>query len=99
VSLTGASHPAVSSPAGTPSTFTFPYDIDQCSAWGGGEVVLARTGAGSPAWSLYEDASTGTRAGMIPMSIGTANHGTLDATVQANVGIMFRNSVWWLLDL
>jgi hypothetical protein len=98
VALTGASHPALSSPAGTPGSFTYTHDIDQCSSWGGGETVLMRASGGAPAWALYEDTG-GTRAGMIPMSIYMANHGTMGAVAEANLEILFKNSVWWLLDL
>lgn len=99
VSLTGASHPALSSPAGTPTTFIYPMDIDQCSDWGGGEVVLARASNGSPAWSLYEDRATGARGGMIPMSIYMGNHRYVGASAEPNLAIQFKNSAWWLLGL
>jgi hypothetical protein len=99
VALTGATHPALAGPGGTPSAFVYPYDIDAAGDWGGGEVVLARASNGTAAWSVYEDAATGARGAMLPMSVGMANHGTLGATAEAQVGAMFRSSAWWALGL
>jgi len=99
VALTGTAHAALGGPGGVPASFVYPYDIDAAADWGGGVVVLARAGNGTAAWSVYEDAATGVRAAMLPMSVGMANHGTLGASAEAQVGAMFRNSVWWSLGL
>lgn len=94
----GASHPALSGPAGTPTAFTYGRDSDDTTLLASGATVLMeRADTGGPVWVL-QSLATGARSGIILANVARTNEGPMDATSQAALEVVVQNSVAWLVD-
>jgi hypothetical protein len=95
-----ATHAILTGSYGTVSAFSYDRDMDETTAWGNGETVLATRGSSTrPVWVAYEDATSGARQASYLGNIDTCNHVRLSSTARAESEALFQNTVEWLLDL
>ena len=101
VTMSGSSHDAYLGPYGTPVDFVYDNDMDEVSAWAGTTVLAYNSayGGANPAWSAYEDSLNGSRAISLETSIYMSNHDQVNTAAEAELEIIFKNSLSWLLSL
>ena len=91
------SHPALQGPYGTPTDFTYNWDMDYAAVAGRGEIVLGTHSGGYPWWLVWEDGSSGVRSATVVASLAAANEGSVGSAAQTNLEIVFKNTVSWLV--
>ncbi len=92
-------HPAYLGPYGTPTGFEYNWDMDRTSTIGVGEVVLGSHSGGYPMWLVWEDSASGVRASTLVAGLHSANEGHIGGDAEAQIEIIFKNTVSWLLDM
>lgn len=98
VLTSGASHPALSGPAGTPTAFTYGRDSDDTTLLASGATVLMQRGdTGGPVWVL-QSLATGARSGILLANVARTAEGPIDSSSQAALEVIVKNSVDWLVD-
>jgi hypothetical protein len=94
--VSGDFHPVATGYEGTPTDFTYAYDIDYSDVAGDG-IVLADHNGWHPVWVVAE--KSGYRTATLVTSVQEANHGaTGDEHARDQLRIMFVNSLAWLLE-
>jgi len=95
---TGVTHPALTGPAGTPAAFRYGRDSDDTTLLASGATVLMeRADTGGPVWVL-QSLATGARSGILLANVARTKEGPIDATSQAALEVIVKNSVAWLVD-
>jgi len=92
-----STHPAYLGAWGTPRGFLYNWDMDRTSTLGSGEVVLGTHSGTYPWWLVWEDGTTGARSATVLASLLTCNEGAVGADATAQLEIVFKNTVVWLL--
>jgi hypothetical protein len=94
----GASHPALSGPAGTPAAFRYDRDSDDTTLLAtGADVLMERADTGGPVWVL-QSLSSGARSGIVLANVAATNEGAISATCRGNLEVVVKNSVHWLMQ-
>ena len=101
LTMSGSTHAAYLGAYGTPVDFFYGNDMDEVTAWAGTTVLAYNSAYGSsnPAWSAYEDSLNGSRAISLQTSIYMSNHNQVSTAAEAELEIIFKNSLTWLLGL
>jgi hypothetical protein len=98
VVTSGATHPALTGPHGTPVAFTYGRDSDDTTLLAtGATVLMERADSGGPVWVL-QSLATGARSGILLANVARTNEGSMDGTSQAALEVIVKNSVDWLVQ-